>query len=172
MPKFIALLRGINVGKAKRVAMAELKQLFSDLGYTNVTTILNSGNVVFSGVKPSESKLEAAFTERFGFSSNMTLVPASELVAVVEENPVAEIPDPTRFLIAFIKSVAHREKLIPLSREVWHPGILALGERVAWMWCPEGVLDSPLSAAVSKALKDGVTVRNYATVLKIRAALQ
>ena len=171
MPKFIALLRGINVGKAKRVAMADLKKLFADLGFTEIATILNSGNVIFSGKKPVESKLEAAFTECFGFSSNMTVVSAAEIVAVIDGNPIAEIPDPTRFFIAFIKDAAVRDKLVPMVEKAWHPEAIKLGERMAWMWCPQGALDSPLNTAVNKALKDGVTVRNYATVLKIRAAL-
>lgn len=52
MPIFVALLRGVNVGKAKRVPMAELRALLAGLGHTGVATLLNSGNAVFSAAKP------------------------------------------------------------------------------------------------------------------------
>jgi len=171
MPTHIALLRGINVGTAKRVAMAELRELFEGLGYKDVKTLLNSGNVVFSAAKPSETKIEAAFADRFGFSSRITLVSATELAEIVEENPIAEIPDPSRFMVAFLKNAAQREHLLPLEKTVWHPEGFALGKRVAYMWCPEGVLASRVSGAVGKILKYSVTARNWATVLKLRALI-
>jgi len=167
MPTYIALLRGINVGTAKRVAMAELRELFERLGYKDVKTLLNSGNVIFTGLKPSEAKIEAAFTARFGFSSRITLVGAAELEEIVAENPIAEIPDPSRLMVAFLKNADQREHLLPLEKTVWHPEGFALGKRVAYMWCPEGVLASRVSEAVGKILKDSVTVRNWATVLKL-----
>lgn len=169
MAKQIALLRGINVGTAKRVPMADLSALFAGLGYGNVKTLLNSGNVVFSGAKAAESKIEAAFTERFGFSSRIMLLGADELSGIVEDNPIPEIPDPSRFLVGFLKTAAHREHLLPIRDSVWDPEVFALGKRVAYMWCPEGVLASRLGEAVNKALKDAVTVRNWSTVLKLNA---
>src|SRR5580658_60007 len=132
----IALLRGINVGKARRVSMADLKGLFEELGYRNVKTLLNSGNVVFSSSKPAEAKIEAAFAERFGFSSRITLVGAEELTAIIDKNPIADIPDPSRFLVAFLKTAAHREQLVPLEKMAWKPEAFALGDRVAYMWSP------------------------------------
>jgi uncharacterized protein (DUF1697 family) len=57
MPTYVALLRGVNVGKAKRVPMAELRQLLGGLGYTNVSTLLNSGNAVFRTAGASHAKL-------------------------------------------------------------------------------------------------------------------
>jgi uncharacterized protein (DUF1697 family) len=166
----IALLRGINVGRAKRVAMGDLRDLFTGLGCANVTTLLNSGNVVFSGpAAVSETRIEKAFAERFGFSSRITVVGGAELIAAVEENPVPEIPDPSRFLVAFLKSPEAFNRLRTLEKQAWHPDILAVGARAAYLWCHEGVLDSPLNKAVAKALGDSVTARNWTTVLKLRA---
>ena len=169
MAKYVALLRGINVGTAKRVQMADLSALFSGLGYKDVKTLLNSGNVVFSGTRAAELKIEAAFSERFGFSSRITVVGSEELSGIVKDNPITEISDPSRFLVAFLKTESHREILMPMREAVWHPEALALGKRVAYMWCPEGVLASRLGEAVNKALKDSVTVRNWSTVLKLNA---
>lgn len=166
----VALLRGINVGRAKRVGMADLKDLFTALGCKDVTTLLNSGNVVFSGPAAlTETRIESAFTERFGFSSRITVLTAAELIGAVKENPLTEIPDPSRFLVAFLKTSDHREHLLPLTKKPWHPEAFALGARAAYMWCPEGILASPLNQAVVKALGDSVTARNWTTVLKLRA---
>jgi uncharacterized protein (DUF1697 family) len=172
MSSHIALLRGINVGTAKRVPMADLRDLFAALGYKDVKTLLNSGNVVFSGKSPSESRIEKAFEERFGFSSRITIISAADLAAAVEENPISEIPNPSRFLIAFLKTPDHRQLLLPMESAQWHPGTFALGSRVAYMWCPDGSLESSLALAVNKALKDSVTVRNWATVLKLHALVK
>jgi uncharacterized protein (DUF1697 family) len=166
----IALLRGINVGKAKRVAMGDLRELFEGLGYKDVRTLLNSGNVVFSGAAvKSEARMEKAFTERFGFSSRITVITAAELEAAVEENPINEIADPSRFFVAFLKTASHREHVLPLEDREWVPEAFALGARTAYLWCPAGLIDSPLGTAVNKALGDSVTARNWATVLKLRA---
>jgi uncharacterized protein (DUF1697 family) len=167
MPKYVALLRGINVGTAKRVAMADLRALFEELGYKDVKTLLNSGNVIFSGGKVSEDKIEKAFEKRFGFSSRFTILTATEVEAVVKGNPISEFTDPSRFFVAFLKTPAHRDLLRGVAGAKWHPDIFALGARVAYMWCPSGALQSKLNEAVNKALKDAVTVRNWATVLKL-----
>jgi uncharacterized protein (DUF1697 family) len=152
--------------------MEDLRDLFAGLGCGEVRTLLNSGNVVFSGPKAlTESGIEDAFTRRFGFSSRITLLEAAELIAAIEENPLSEIADPTRFLVALLKTPGHREHLSALAERTWHPEAFALGARAAYMWCPAGVSASPLNQAVAKVLGDSVTARNWATVLKLRALL-
>jgi uncharacterized protein (DUF1697 family) len=75
-------------------------------------------------------------------------------------------------MVAFMKNADQREHLLPLEKTVWHPEGFALGKRVAYMWCPEGILASRVSDAVGKILKDSVTVRNWATVLKLVRTLR
>jgi uncharacterized protein (DUF1697 family) len=170
----IALLRGINVGTAKRVPMADLRELFAGLGYTGVSTLLNSGNVVFSAQreKPAraEARIEEAILARFGFTSRTTVITAAELAAIVKENTLCgAAKDPSRLLIAILKSSSDRAKLLPLNERNWAPGLLALGTRAAFLWCPDGLMESPLAAEVNHILADGVTMRNWATVLKLDA---
>ena len=170
----IALLRGINVGTAKRVPMAELREIFAGLGYTGVSTLLNSGNVVFTArrVTPAraEERIEKAILARFGFPSSVTVITAEELAAIVKENSLREAAtDHSRLLIAVFKTSDARAQLLPLAEQTWTPGLLALGARAAYLWCPEGLLDSPLATAVTRALGDAVTTRNWATVLKLQA---
>lgn len=168
----VALLRGINVGRAKRIAMADLRELVESLGWTEVRTLLNSGNIVFtaSGITPRDAaaRIEDALPARFGFSARVIGLSAGELADAVAENPFGDIAtDPTRLFVAVLASPGDRERLAPLLREDWSPEALALGSRVAFIWCPEGLLASRLFEAVGKALGDAVTTRNWATFTKL-----
>jgi uncharacterized protein (DUF1697 family) len=170
----VALLRGINVGRAKRVAMADLRAIVAELGYGNVRTLLNSGNVVYTapGVAPAKAaaRIERALVERLGISSRVTVLTASELAAVVAENPLHTVArDPSRLLVTVLTNPGDRARLEPLERQDWAPERLALGQRVAYLWCPEGLLAGRLPEAVGRVLGDAATTRNWATVTKLHA---
>jgi uncharacterized protein (DUF1697 family) len=172
--RHVALIRGINVGKAKRVAMADLRALVEELGYGDVRTLLNSGNVVFTVPPKSKgdaaARLEQALAARVGFSARFTVLSAAELDTVVAENPLGEVADdPSRFLVAFLKDPANLARLEPLAKQDWGADVLALGTRAAYLWCGGGILASKLPEAVGRALGDGVTTRNWATVTKLQA---
>lgn len=170
----IALIRGINVGRAKRVAMADLRALVEELGYGDVRTLLNSGNVVFTapGVAPGDAaaRIEGALVKRTGVSARVTVLTARELATVISENSLAEVAgDPSRLLVAVLLDKADRRRLEPLAKEDWAPEVLALGTHAAYLWCPEGLLASKLPTAVSRALGDAVTTRNWSTMTKLQA---
>lgn len=172
----VALLRGINVGRAKRVAMADLRALMADLGYGAVRTVLNSGNVVYRNAQDTSAaaavRIEQALGERLGVSARVTVITAHELARVVAANPLLEMADnPSRLLVAFMLDADDCRKLEPLLATDWSPEALALGERVAYLWCPTGVLASRLPVAVGAALGEGTTTRNWATVQKLYALL-
>ena len=172
--RYVALLRGINVGRAKRVAMADLRALVEDLGYADVRTLLNSGNVVFTAPGASAGgaggRIEAALAEQVGVSARVTVLAAAELAAAVAGNPLREAAsDPSRLLVAFLANPVDRALLAPLVRQRWEPEAMAQGERVAYLWCPDGVLASRVAEAVGRALGDAVTTRNWTTVLKLLA---
>jgi uncharacterized protein (DUF1697 family) len=95
---------------------------------------------------------------------------AAELAAAIAENPLADrATDPSRHLVAVLGSPADRKRLEPLLKEDWSPECLASGTRVAYLWCPDGILVSRLLEAVGRALGDAVTMRNWATMLKLQA---
>ncbi len=170
----VALLRGINVGRAKRIKMADLRALVAGLGYGEVRTLLASGNVVFTapGTDPAAAaaRLEGAVAERAGFTARVAVLTADELAAAVRGNPLAAVADdPTRLLVSVPVEPGGRDRLVPLLAEDWSPGALALGARVAYLWCPAGILDSPLAAAVERTLPGAVTARNQATMEKLLA---
>lgn len=172
--RLIALLRGINVGKAKRVSMADLRTLVESLGYSDVRTLLNSGNLVFTapGITPAVvgARIEEALVKQLGVPSRITVLTSAELSAIIEGNPLVDMAtDPSRLLVAVLAKPGDRKILDPLLKEDWSPEALATGSRVAYLWCPDGVLASRLPEAVGKVLRDGVTTRNWSTITKLQA---
>ena len=172
----VALIRGINVGKAKRVAMADLRVLLVKLGYGEPRTLLNSGNVVLEAGRESSRKVAARIEEgmaaRLGVAARVTVLTAADFATVVEENPLGGVADnPSRLLVAFLSEPKDRVRLQPLARQAWKPEALGLGSRAAYLWCPPGMLESPLAEAVGRVLGEATTTRNWATVTKIRALL-
>ena len=170
----VALLRGINVGRAKRIAMADLRALVESLGYGDVHTLLNSGNVVFTvprGAKGDPAaRIERALVKGIGIASRVTVLSADELDAIVAGNPiVGAIEDGSRFLVTVLSDAAARSALEPLARQGWEPDVFALGTRAAYQWCSQGILASALPNAVARAVRDGATSRNWNTMIKLRA---
>jgi uncharacterized protein (DUF1697 family) len=177
MTRCVALLRGINVGKAKRIAMADLRALIERLGYTDVRTLLNSGNVVFDapGGRPAAiaAAIEKAIVARFGFSAAVVVVTAKELEAIVAADPLSKIAaDPARYLVAFVSDGNKLANTKPLSAQNWAPEALALGQRAAYLWCANGINESKLALAFYRATREAATMRNWATVLKLRTLAQ
>jgi uncharacterized protein (DUF1697 family) len=108
--------------------------------------------------------------ERLGVAASVTLLSANEVAGIVAENPLAaKASDPSRFLIAVLFDAAGRARVLPLAKRSWTPSALAIGRRAVYMWCPEGILDNPLAAAVSKVVENRLTARNWATLQKLHA---
>jgi len=169
---YVGLVRGINVGNAKRVAMADLRALVAKLGYGDVRTLLNSGNIVFTGpgasAEDAAARIEAALSRRLGVSARVTVLTAAELAAAAADNPLMEIAaNPSRLLVAVLANPADRSRLRPLAKQDWAPEALAIGARVAYLWCPDGIIVSRVAKAVGHVLGDAVTMRNWATCTKL-----
>lgn len=171
--RYIALLRGINVGRAKRIAMADLRQLISELGYGNVRSLLNSGNVVFGAdVAPAcaASAIEEALVLKLGVAARVTVLRRSELSAIVAENPLLQgTAEPSRLLVFVFNDAGQRAGLAALAERQWAPEAFALGSRAAYVWCPDGVLACRAAAAVGAILGDASTARNWNTIRKLDA---
>jgi uncharacterized protein (DUF1697 family) len=173
----IALIRGINVGRAKRVGMAELRALVEGLGFGEARTLLNSGNVVYvaRGVPADEAaaRIEQGLSARLGVSARVIALSAAELEAIIQGNPLLAIAsDPARLLVGVLAKGADTQRLAPLAAQAWGAEALALGARAIYLWCPEGVLASRLVEAVSRALGDALTTRNWATMGKLYAMVK
>ncbi|WCB94720.1 hypothetical protein DSM104299_03459 [Baekduia alba] len=170
MARQIALLRGVNVG-AKKVAMAKLREIFAELGFTDVKTYVNSGNVVFSGRKASVKKIEAAIAAEFGFDVPVVIRTRDELAAVAEANPLAQVAtNASRYLVLFSGGgaidAAKAEGVTVGKGEAYE-----IVGREAYLWLPDGIHASPLVKGLTEK-RLGVaplTGRNWRTVEKLLA---
>lgn len=174
MPNFVALLRGINVGKAKRVPMAELRALLSDLGYSNVATLLNSGNAVFSATRGTPVKhaaqISSAIASKLGVEVPVIVKSAKELTAVVSENALAEgVQDHSRLLVVFVQDPKTLSDLAAIEPFVTPPEQFLVGTNAGYLHCAAGILESKAGAALLGKAGKAVTTRNWATVLKLQA---
>jgi uncharacterized protein (DUF1697 family) len=165
----IALLRGINLGSRKRVAMPALRELLGDAGFERVGTYVQSGNVVLaSSTEPGklERRLEQLLKEKLGFEVEVIVRTGEELAGVVKLNPLAKVAvEPKRYQVTFLAQELDPERLEALA------ALAAAGERFAahgrelYAWHPDGVARSKLWAKLgSTGLGVKATSRNWTTV--------
>jgi uncharacterized protein (DUF1697 family) len=168
--RYVALLRGINVGSAKSVSMADLRGCFEELGYTSVRTLLRSGNVVFDSDGPVDaSVIQNAITAATGVSAAVVLVPGARFREIAEHNPLADVSvDPSRGIITFLAGepadVAGPSR--PSDDELL-PERLVVTPRAVYQWCPDGISRSKLPQRFFVSLGTTATGRNLRTVEKL-----
>jgi uncharacterized protein (DUF1697 family) len=170
MARLVALLRGINLGAKRRVPMADLRELLGELGYEDVRTVLQSGNVIFTGAAAkARETLEAGLADRYGFKVDVVLRTMDELATVVEKEPFGEeATNLTRYFVVFLPGKPDADALKALEEEDFAPDQLKAGGRELYAWCPEGMQNSRLMRALGKpGLAETATVRNMSTVRKL-----
>ncbi|MEO0322795.1 MAG: DUF1697 domain-containing protein [Myxococcota bacterium] len=169
MPRFVALLRGINVGKARRIPMKELRALFAEQGLDEVTTYIASGNVLFTAARAPDARLlQEALGERFGFPDVPVVVCAEAAFRrIAGANPFAcEGVDPARSHVGFLggaPAAAAGDALAVLRKA--DDERLALAAGALYLDAPSGLARTKLTpAALEAALGTTVTLRNLRTV--------
>lgn len=173
--KYAALLRGINVGGSKKVPMAELRSVMEGLGHGDVQTYLQSGNAVFSSERKDPvalaRELEAAIEARFGFRVPCLVVDGAYLRAVADACPFPAAELEGRQLHAtFFSTQPGAERFAAIDRAAYLPEEYRLGDRVLYLYAPEGLGRSKLGEALARpAVVKGidVTTRNWNTVAKL-----
>lgn len=173
---FVGLLRGVNVGKAKRIAMADWRAQLEKLGYSDVATLLNSGNAVFGAPMAASTKhagtIAAALANDFGLNVRVIVKSSTEFSSVLEENPFrAKTIDPTRVLVAFSQEPKQLAGLGALVELAVLPEEFVIGKHAAFLHCPAGILQSRVGPALLGKTGEFVTTRNWATTLKLQALL-
>lgn len=174
MPRYVALLRGINVGRNKRVGMSDLRTLVADLGHTDVVTHLQSGNVVFTAGRRSPAKLateiERQIVDRLALESKVVVVTAQDLRRVVDANPLAAAEDdPSRFLVTFLATRPAPAAMKAVAAARFDHDEIRVGVQEVYMWHHQGLAGSgvPLNF-LDRTLGPGVyTARNWNTVTKL-----
>lgn len=176
MACFVALFRGINVGKAKRIAMADLRALMADMGYANVRTLLNSGNAVFDSKAGSAAshakKIRAEVAARLGVDALVIVKSAPDIAAIAHGNALAGVAtDPSRLLVAMVNDNALLPALQAVAGKDWGGDQVCIGEHAAYLWCAGGILESRAATALLKGLGETGTTRNWATLEKLHALM-
>jgi uncharacterized protein (DUF1697 family) len=177
MPRYVALFRGINVGKARRIAMADLRSLLEDLGYTNVRTLLNSGNAVFTGGVAKTHVLaraiRGAVEKELGVDAHVIVKSAKDVAGIIRGNALEKVAtDHSRLLVAISDDAGSLAAQKPLSARTWGREKLHVGRHAAYVWCANGILESTALPVLLAGLEGGATTRNWATMSKIHALLQ
>ena len=169
----VALLRGINVGTSKRVPMADLRQLMTGLGYSDVVTWLNSGNAAFTApaaaLARAAADIEAALAAQLAVACSVVVRTAAELVAAQADDPLDEVAtDPARHLIGFLSAEPDEAAAAWLADLDVAPDQIRLVGRHVYLWTPSGVVQGPLSKSPwERRLNVAVTCRNVTTVAKL-----
>jgi uncharacterized protein (DUF1697 family) len=173
--RYAALLRGVNVGGHRKVPMADLRALLADLGLTDAATHLQSGNAVFTGPDAAAdgltADLERALAERFGFGVDCIVRDAGYLRAVVEDCPfpAAEL-EPKQVHVTYLSADAGPERFAGITAEEFAPEEYRTGDRLIYLYAPEGLGRSRLADALARpAVTRGLvaTTRNWNTVTRL-----
>lgn len=169
----IALLRGINVGGNNRLSMTALGAAFADAGCTDVSTYIQSGNVVFTAAPRSIKQLPRLVPEliakRHGITTPVVLRTAAELAAAIDNNPFLQAgADPATLHIGFLSDIPTPERIAALDPHRSPGDTFHLRGRDLYLHLPNGVARSKLTNAYLDAtLGTTSTLRNWRTVLKL-----
>jgi uncharacterized protein (DUF1697 family) len=172
VPRLIVLLRGVNLADRNRVSMPELRAALAREGFEDVTTYVQSGNVVLTSRKAATRvgrEVKRLLAERFGLDVDVVVRTRSELAAVVERNPLAKVAtNPKRYQVTFLdkapqKAIVRKLEAAAAAKEQ----VVARG-RELYAGHPDGVGRSKLAALMSgKQLGVVGTARNWSTVGKL-----
>ena len=167
MPTYAALLRGINVGGHNKVPMGDLRALVESLGHTDVTTYIQSGNVVFTSKKNvTPAALERVIKNEFGFDITVVLRTRAELQRVVKDNPFARA-DLKTVHVGFMASKPSPAAVRDLDTDQFAPDEFAIKGTNLYLHLPNGMGRTKLPPYLDRKLKVPTTVRNWNTVLKL-----
>ena len=154
--------------------MASFRGALTDLGYTDVTTLLNSGNAVFRATggaeQDHERRIAAALEATVGVRAPVVVKTARVLAAIVDEDPLEiEQADASRSLVAFTSDRETLAALAHAEHQVVAPERFAVGAHAAYLVCPGGLRECEAAKTLLGPAKGDVTTRNWATTCKLRA---
>ena len=169
---FVALLSGINVGGSRIVRMAELRDFLVGLGFTDVSTYVQSGNVVFRAEEDDApevtAKLEKAFEARWTFHSRIMVRDIDWLKRAVSGNPYPNAAsDPTKLHLFTLERTPTEDELARLSARDTHGDEWQVDDDRLYLFAPNGIGKSKFVEGLPLTLKLPMTARNWRTVLAL-----
>jgi len=169
MKTYISILRGINVSGQKKILMADLKLLYEELGFQNVQTYIQSGNVVFEYPKNSVSELQQLISNKiknhYGFEvPNLILLPQG-IKKILDDNPFKQIE---KMYFIFLTELPEQENIQKLATYNFENEFYELHGKVIYFYCPDGYGRAKMNNNFfEKQLKVMATTRNLNTVKKL-----
>lgn len=174
MPTYISLIRGINVGGHGKVPMKQLQAMFEGLGFEQVRTLIQSGNVVFKAAKTSTSalskKIESTIAAEFGFITSVVTRTTDELAKAIEQSPFVKESkaEPNKVHIAFLAEASKPEAAKKLEAMASATQRLRCGGREVYLHYRDGMGQAKLTGAViERVLGVKATARNWNTITKL-----
>lgn len=175
MAKKIAILRGINVGGKRKILMADLKELFERLGFTDIKTYIQSGNVIFNSPNQLSdndisAKVEKSISDKYRFDVPVIVRSENELEQAVEKNPFykGEEVDINRLHLTFLKKIPTKENRLKTESYNYAPDEFIIDDKNVFVFCEGKYHQSKLTNSFFESkLKVAATTRNWKTVLKL-----
>jgi uncharacterized protein (DUF1697 family) len=183
MPQYIALLRGINVGGHNKVAMADLRDVATALGHTDVATYIQSGNLLFTCAEAADvaglaDALEAEIAARLGVRPAVVVVSGPDLARVIADNPFPAEANPKCLHAVFRRDLVDEDGIAAVaaavhrSRQSGSKDDAVIVGRTLYLHTPDGLGRSELATLLSRSrVQAAGTARNWATVTKLMAML-
>jgi uncharacterized protein (DUF1697 family) len=174
MKTYISILRGINVSGHKMIKMKALQELYERLGFRNVRTYIQSGNVVFEN-KPSETgvlekMISGEILESFGFEVPVIVLEKEELINILSHNAFIRDrnEDISRLHVTILSRDPENHLVDNIGKEVFLPDEYCIIGKAVYLFCPNGYGNTKLSNTFfEKKLKVLATTRNWKTVLEL-----
>jgi uncharacterized protein (DUF1697 family) len=174
MKKFIVLLRGINVSGQKKINMKELKSYFEELGFDDVVTYIQSGNVIFNSKNEHKPKLkkmiEKMIFDKYNFDVKTIIITSKELVKILEQNPFKDKyeQEENKLYFTFLFDKVTDENLAKLNSMNFDSEYFSFKENIIYLYTPNGYGRAKLNNNfIENKLKVDATTRNLKTVSKL-----
>ena len=172
MTTFVALLRAVNLGRARKLAMSDLRALLESLGLADVRTHLQSGNAIFNVRSGSgrdlERRIESQIGTRLGMDVAVFVRSLAELAGIVDGNPFAKAGvDPKQLHVSFLSSQPAAKKVAGVDGSAYRPDEFAFGRRVLYVRLPNGVAGARLPDW-ERLLGVRATMRTWNTVTRLQ----
>ncbi len=174
MTTYISILRGINSGGYRIVQMDALRSLYAKLGYSNVQSYIQSGNVIFQREKAShpiiENEISGSISKEFGFDVSVIIIECEELKQLISDNPLLkdETKDSSKIHVTFLSGIPEKGKFDAIKGGNYQNDEFHLVNKAVYLYCPNGYGKTKLTTGfLENKLKVMATCRNWKTTVEL-----
>lgn len=172
MKTYIVLLRGINVSGQKKIKMADLKKFLEDIGFKNVRTYIQSGNIIFEYKKTSQTdlanKIKNEIQKQYSFEVPTLVLTSDCIKNILDNSPWGKDKNTDQMYFTLLGKQTLSENIIKIKKENYLPDKFLIDGKVIYLYLPNGYGKTKLNNNFfEKRLKVQATTRNWNTLKKI-----